>query len=484
MISRVLIFSVSFLLVSSCSSDNKSKSAGNNSALLKRSGGDLSKEIQSASLLRVVPNTENDSLLLDLATGHSFFQNPWVKAPTATTARDGLGPLFNARTCVQCHEKGGRGRAPLAGKPMRNMLVRVSLPGHSGQKSVVADPLYGTQLQFFGVERGKLGIEGSAGEGESKAVGEARISVAYTSIKGKFPDGQSFSLKKPNLVFDAVSYGEFSTEMRFSPRVGPSLVGVGLIELIPEELIRMLEDATDNNKDGVSGRINRVWSQENNKTMAGRYGLKASTPTLRQQVADAFVNDIGITSSVFPEENCGEKQSSCLLGQSGRGPTSAFEIDNDLLSSVVNFVRYFPVPIYEAQNPALAQQGEAEFEKAGCQSCHHASFVTTKSLDHPLLSEQTIWPYSDFLVHDMGIELADNRRDFEASGMEWRTAPLWGLQWRQEQGLFNNYLHDGRAATVEEAILWHGGEAELAKQRYMQLSQEQRKSLLYFVRSL
>ncbi|MBL4634739.1 MAG: thiol oxidoreductase, partial [Kofleriaceae bacterium] len=328
------------------------------------------------------------------------------------------------------------------------------------------------------------GIEGEAGEGSSKAVGEARISVSYTLVKGEFPDGQSFSLRKPTIHFDVLSYGDFSDDVLLSPRVGPSLVGVGFIEMIPEAQIRSLDDPDDKDEDGISGRINQVWSQENNTTMIGRYGLKASTPTLRQQVADAFVNDIGITSSIFPMENCGEKQKSCLLGKSGRGPSSAFEIDDDLLASVVNFVRYFPVPVYAVQELELAQKGEDEFEKAGCQSCHHPSFVTTESSEHPLLSKQEIWPYSDFLLHDMGSGLAGGRPDFDASGTEWRTAPLWGLHWRQGQGLFNNYLHDGRAATVEEAILWHGGEAEQAKEKYIQLSKEQRSSLLYFVGSL
>ncbi|MBL4635163.1 MAG: hypothetical protein JKY56_14955, partial [Kofleriaceae bacterium] len=186
MLSKTLITKIALLLAGGCVSDNSDKPAktANGDALPKPMGGDLSKEIKSASLLRVVPKTDNDSLLLDLATGHSFFQNPWIKAPTATTARDGLGPLFNARTCVQCHDKGGRGRPPLSGKPMRNMLVRIGVPGKHDRMSVVPDPIYGTQLQFFGVERGQRGIEGEAGEGSSKAVGEARISVSYTLVKG------------------------------------------------------------------------------------------------------------------------------------------------------------------------------------------------------------------------------------------------------------------------------------------------------------
>lgn len=446
-------------------------------------GGALSKHIKSASLLRVTPKTQDDELLLDLATGHSFFANPWIKPPTATTARDGLGPLFNARNCIKCHQGGGRGRAPDEGKAMRQMLVRLSVPGTDSKRGVIPEPQYGTQLQIFGFHRGKNGIESYQGGGKERAIGEAKVTVSYQQISGQYPDGQAYTLQKPIFTINNLSYGKFAAGVLTSPRIGPSLIGVGFIERIPEKDILALADADDKNKDGISGRANQVWSREHNKTMLGRYGLKANTPTLAQQVADAFVNDLGITSSIFPDENCGEKQTSCLKAENGRGPSSANEIDNALLASVTNFVRYFPVP-YSGSDKKVVSEGKIHFEQSGCQSCHHASFITEASTEHELLSSQTISPYSDFLLHDMGIGLADGRPDFQASGNEWRTAPLWGIAWRQYQGKFNNYLHDGRAASVEQAILWHGGEAEAAKQHFMQLKHDQRAALITFIKSL
>lgn len=449
----------------------------------RKLGGSLSKNIKSASLLRVNPETKDDELVLDLATGRSFFLLPWIKPPTATTARDGLGPLFNARNCSKCHQGGGRGRPPKADEEMRHMLVRVSISGRNKKKGVIPHPVYGSQLQIFGVERGTNGIQAAAGEGKKRVIGEAQIRVEYKIIKGTYPDGETYALSKPVFSFQDLSYGALGPEILTSPRVGPSLVGVGLIGKIPEEDILGLADPEDKNKDGVSGRANFVWSHEKNKTMLGRYGLKANTPTLAQQVADAFVNDIGITSRIFPNENCGEHQTTCLKGPNGRGPSSEFEIDDALLQSVTNFMRYFPVPFVKSKKIKNVEKGKNLFKKSGCESCHHPSFTTQKS-SIPLLNQQSISPYSDFLLHDMGPLLADGRPDFEATGSEWRTAPLWGIGWRQNQGEFNNYLHDGRAHTVEEAVLWHSGEAEKAKQMYMHLKKSERNALLTFVESL
>ncbi len=449
----------------------------------RKSGGVLTLGIKSRSLLRATPPLNDHEVQMDIAVGRSFFINPWVIPPASTTARDGLGPLFNARTCKGCHRGGGRGRAPESGEPMRHMLVRLSLPGTHTKLGVRPDPQYGTQFQSLGIQRGSNRLESAINEGlKGKSIGEVQIETSYQTINGKYPDGETYQLQKPIFRLEQPAYGELAESMLISPRIGPSLAGSGLIGEIPPQAILALADPQDSNGDGISGKANKVWSQEKQKTVLGVYGLKANSPDLKQQVADAFVNDLGITSTIFPRENCGEKQLACLNAPHGNGPDTTHEISDDLLAKVVNYTRFFVVPAARKKSKTI-KAGEKYFQQSGCVNCHQPDFVTKKDASHPELASQHIWPYSDFLLHDMGKALADNRPDFKASGSEWRTAPLWGIRWRQYQGKFNNYLHDGRARSVEEAILWHGGEAEAAKQAFMQLKKKQRKALIRFVES-
>ncbi len=440
------------------------------------------------SLLRRTPRKESGDVQMDFAIGRSFFINPWVIPPASTTARDGLGPLFNARTCQQCHQGGGRGRAPEAGEDMSRMLVRVSIPGKDKIKGSVPEPHYGSQFQFFGIQRGKNGLNSHTHDNtQPSAIGEARITTHYKTITGKYPDGQRYTLRQPSVQLHDLSYGPLAKDAMFSPRIGPSLSGMGLINEIKEADILALADPDDSNNDGISGRPNYVWSKEHKKNRLGRFGLKANMPTLKQQIADAFVNDIGITSTLFPDENCGPKQTACLKANHGRGPHTPHEISDELFDKVVTFVSHINVPQnYRAKKEGYDDhlKGKNDFLKIGCSTCHHPSFTTSAEARFDSFKSREISPYSDFLLHDMGKELADNRPDFEANGQEWRTAPLWGLAWRQDQGKFNNYLHDGRAKTIEEAILWHGGEAETAKQAFMQLPKERRETLIQFLKSL
>lgn len=449
------------------------------------------------SLLRVPPKQENGDVQLDFAAGRSFFVNPWVIAPSSTNARDGLGPLYNARTCQQCHQGGGRGRAPDDKKPMRNMLMRISVPGENKTKGVIPEPNYGNQIQLIGIRNSSKNVK-------EKATGEAQITVKYKTISGQYPDGESYTLRKPDFQVNNLAYGPLAKDALLSPRIGPTLAGMGLINEIVETDILALADPEDTNQDGISGRPNLVWSREHQKTMIGRFGLKANTPTLRQQVADAFVNDIGITSHIFPDESCTSTQTACLDAENGQGPNTPYEISNLLLDKVVTFVSHLKVPsaysdkattknssLHSSQNTSQQnskeihkKMGKHDFHALGCASCHHPTFTASKSASFESFKSKKIFPYSDFLLHDMGEGLADGRPDFEASGSEWRTAPLWDLSWRQKQGKFNNYLHDGRAQTVEEAILWHGGEAEATKQKFMHLPKARRRSLLEFIESL
>lgn len=483
-VSLLLLFN---LPITTAKEKTEQTNTTNNSTTIDKNNKTTRKYRKVTSMLRLSPKNETGEVQMDFAIGRSFFVNPWVIPPASTNARDGLGPLYNARTCQQCHQGGGRGRAPEENELMKRMLVRLSIPGKNTKTGSVPEPNYGSQFQIFGIQRSVNGFSSEAGTShQNKAIGEAKITVKYKSIKGQYPDGQPYTLRQPNFIISDLSYGQLAKDVLQSPRIGPSLAGVGLINAIKENDILALADPDDKNKDGISGRPNYVWSREKQKTMMGRFGLKANIPTLKQQVADAFVNDIGITSHIFPDENCGSNQTACLKAENGKGPHTPHEISDELFDKVVTFVSHINTPKqYRSQiSNKNRQQGQNDFHASGCSSCHHPSFTTSKDAAFKTFQSKKISPYSDFLLHDMGKGLADNRPDFEASGQEWRTAPLWGLAWRQEQGKFNNYLHDGRAKTVEEAILWHSGEAEKAKQTFMHLPKDRRDTLLEFIKSL
>lgn len=404
--------------------------------------------------------------------GNSFFTNAWVAAPASTSARDGLGPLFNTSTCQSCHLKDGRGRPPLDGEDMTSMLVRISLPDELSEDShrlgrlgVVPEPVYGTQIQ----NRAVPGVPA-----------EARVVLDWREHTGVLPDGSRYGLRTPDLRVTATAYGPLHEAARLSARVAPPVIGMGLLELIPEADLLAHEDPHDRNGDGISGRGNRVWDVEQGGTSLGRFGWKAGQPTVRQQVAAAFAGDLGITSSLYPEESCSSAQAACLDAPRGGRP----EIDDEVLDLVVFYVKTLGVPGRRSINNVAVRNGEALFRDVGCASCHVESHRTGDDTRFPELSGQEIHPYTDLLLHDMGSGLADGRSEFAADGREWRTPPLWGIGLLQYVSRHTFLLHDGRARTVEEAILWHGGEAEAARAAYASLSAGQREQILFFLSSL
>lgn len=405
--------------------------------------------------------------------GNAFFQQPWVAAPSTTPAREGLGPLFNTNTCQGCHVKGGKGQLPLSDKDASvSLLIRLSIPAKSKADAdlvtkfgVVPEPHYGDQLQPSAIP----GLQG-----------EATPRFTYTELKGQFKDGEIYTLMKPHLHLDKPQYGDFHPELQTSIRVAPVMIGLGLLEAIPEAAILANVDAEDQNKDGISGRANQVWDVKQQKTVLGRFGWKANQPTVEQQSAGAFQGDIGITSSLFPEQNCSATQADCLKAPDGGKP----EISDEILAKVVFYASLLAVPARRDLNEPQVVQGQLLFNKAGCISCHIASFKTGKKDGFPELEQQSIQPYTDLLLHDMGEGLSDQRPDFLATGSEWRTAPLWGIGLIETVNGHTRYLHDGRARNLLEAILWHGGEAEPAKQNVLAMSKTERAALIRFLQSL
>ena len=419
----------------------------------------------------------------DFFAGQALAKQPWVKAPTTTTARDGLGPLYNARTCLACHANGGRGKLPEdATTPLFNSFVRISLPGKHATDGAIFDPNYGDQLQTQSVSLyHQLGLAHDPKSPEPPA--EARVTVHWQDIPFTYPDGTIRTLRKPQLDIDKLAYGALPKNIQTSLRNAPPLTGVGLLEAIEQSAINALADEHDNNGDGISGRINWVWEAEQKKRLPGRFGLKANRHNLRQVTALAFANDIGITNPAAPNQPCTAQQSTCIASPHGNDEEGA-ELAEHLLQLVTNFSRNLAVPQQRPLATATLNKGQQHFHQLGCASCHQPDFITASNAVLPHLRQQHIWPYSDLLLHDMGPGLADNRPDFDASGQEWRTAPLWGVGLSKAANGSNHLLHDGRARGVEEAILWHGGEAQAAKEKFAALLKREREYLIQFVEAL
>lgn len=405
---------------------------------------------------------------LQFTTGNSFFNQSWVTAIASTTGRDGLGPLFNETACSGCHFKDGRGRSPQPGENFgHGMLLRLSIPGTNAHGGPLGTPLYGGQLSPGAI----LGINA-----------EGTIDITYVEEVGTYGDGTTYSLRKPTYSIKNLAYGPMDPAVMISPRVANQMVGMGLLDAIEVSAIQAYIDEQDVDGDGISGKANYVHDVENNTTSLGRFGWKAGQPTVRQQVAGAFVGDIGITSSLFPDENHTNLQTDCLVPPNGNN-ANGYELDDQALDRVELYTSTLAVPGRRDWTSEEVLKGKELFFQAGCQKCHVQKFVTgTSKFD--ALSNQTIYPYTDLLLHDMGAGLADNRPEYLADGQEWRTAPLWGIGLIETVNGHTEFLHDGRARNLAEAILWHGGEGEQSKEAFRMMSAEERSQLLAFVKSL
>ncbi|MCG9647391.1 c-type cytochrome [Vibrio brasiliensis] len=410
---------------------------------------------------------------LDFSVGNSFFRNPWVQAPASTDARDGLGPLFNTNGCQNCHIKDGRGHPPEADDLHAvSMLVRLSIPAMTPEQKkayikdgVIPEPTYGGQLQDFALQ---------------DQVAEGKIEITYQEIPVTFADGTQVSLRKPNLSITQLGYGEMHPQTQMSARVAPPMIGLGLLESIPDQTLKAWADEQDKNGDGISGKINLVWDVRSNDFAIGRFGWKAGQPNLMQQNAAAFNGDVGLTSNLFPNENCTSKQTICRDLPNGGSP----EVSDNILDFVEFYSQHLAVPVRRNVDLPEVKLGQQLFAKAGCESCHKTNVKTAVREDLPALSNQTIHPYTDMLLHDMGPGLADNRPEYLANGQEWRTQPLWGIGYTEEVNGHTYFLHDGRARNLMEAVLWHGGEAEMAKQKVLKFNQKERDALIAFLNSL
>ncbi|SFC39430.1 CxxC motif-containing protein, DUF1111 family [Algibacter lectus] len=400
----------------------------------------------------------------EFATGNSLFNQTWVSSPASTTGRDGLGPTFNARACATCHFKDGRGKAFVNGEDSSGFLMRISMPGQDSNGDALPVLGYGTQLQ----DRANNGIPF-----------EAKVNVTYEVINGEYADGTSYQLQKPIYSFSQEAFGSLSGVL-MSPRVAQQTIGLGLISALPDEEITKFEDETDSDNDGISGRANYVYNYQINERDLGKYGWKANAPTLKQQVAAALHGDMGLTTSLFSDSNCPSPQQDCADAINGGTP----EVTDVQLDKMLFYQAHLAVPNRRNYKDENVLKGKALFSSLNCIGCHAINQKTGTEAASDYLKNITIKPYSDFLLHDMGDDLADNRPDYLATGNEWRTQPLWGIGLISTVNGHTNLMHDGRAANIEEAILWHGGEAENIREDFKNLSVDDRENLISFVNSL
>jgi CxxC motif-containing protein (DUF1111 family) len=395
--------------------------------------------------------------------GRSLFRQVWVIAPSLDPQVDGLGPLYNRPACTSCHPANGRGEAPeRAEQRMASMLVRLSLPGTDAHGRPRTHPLYGDQLN-------ENGVPGVPGEG--------RATVRWEEQPFTFADGEQLSLRRPHLLFRELAHGPLDAVLT-SARVGPPVFGLGLFEAVDDLTLEML--AVQSRAAGGQGHLNRVWSVQARGVRIGRFGLKANVANLREQVAAAMIGDMGITSTLHLWENCTPVQTDCQRMPNGGIP----ELGDGQLDAVVSYLAHLAVPARRDAGAPEVLRGETEFQALGCATCHRPRMNTSATADEPLLRNRQFNPYTDLLLHDMGEGLADGRPDFLASGREWRTAPLWGIGLARRLSASAGFLHDGRARSLTEAILWHGGEAQAARERFAALPKPRREALLAFLGSL
>ena len=413
--------------------------------------------------------------------GNGLFKKLWVAAPSSTAASDGLGPLYNARSCQRCHLKDGRGHPPYgADDSALSMLVRLSVPPSTEAEreamrtrslTRIPDPVYGGQLQDFAVP-------GLAAEG--------KVAVDYEEIAVELAGGETASLRKPTLRITDLGYGPMAHDVMMSARVANPMIGLGLLEAIHPADILANADPDDADGDGISGRASIV-PAEGNGLALGRFGWKALTPAIKVQAAEAFSGDIGISTPLKTDAfgECAPGGAACRAMPTGvQERLGDVEAPDPILDLVTFYSQNLAVPARRDVDDPEVLRGKALFYESGCASCHTPKYVTRRDAAHPELSFQLIWPYTDMLLHDMGDGLSDDRPTANADAREWRTPPLWGIGLTETVNGHTFFLHDGRARNLLEAILWHGGEAEAARERVVAMTPAERDALIRFLESL
>jgi CxxC motif-containing protein (DUF1111 family) len=377
----------------------------------------------------------------------------------------GRGPTSNGEECTGCHAGNGRGRAPDgADENLVSMVVRLSVPGEDEHGGPAPHPAYGDQLQ----EQGELG----------RVPAEGEASIRWREHEEVLADGTRVTMRTPSIEFRKLAFGPMGSGTLTSARIAPPVIGSGLLDAVPES--QLLEMAEAQRAQGFNGRPNYVWDAQSQSTLVGRFGWKANQPNLRQQVAAAYLGDMGVTTLLYPADNCPPAQVACRKRPGGTVPEQTWRP----LEEILFYTRALGVPAQRRADDPQVLRGAAIFAQAQCAACHVPELRTGDYPAFPRLAHQVIRPYTDLLLHDMGEGLADGRPDFRAGPRDWRTPPLWGLGLNVAVNGNGGLLHDGRARTLAEAVLWHGGEAEGAREAFRSLEAAERAALFAFLESI
>ncbi|MCW5773251.1 MAG: thiol oxidoreductase, partial [Rhodospirillaceae bacterium] len=423
-------------------------------------GGDTSRPVAGLDSFALPAANLPQDRLARFFEGQRLFNIAFVKAPSPVPGLAGLGPTFNRPSCGACHTKDGRGQPPSGpADALMQMVVRLGAVAPGPSPFGRPHPAYGKQLN-------DRGIEGVPAEG--------RAAVAWDEVEGHYADGEAYRLRRPRIALEGLAFGPLDPAA-LSPRIAPQLVGMGLLEAVPAAELRRRAEANRAHADGVRGQLRVVDA----RGTPGRFGWRAEQPSVRAQIASALLEDMGLTTSLHPAKNCPPPQSACRAADPGPRPNVA----DAELDTITFYVSSLAVPERrDAEAPAV-RRGEKVFAAIGCDACHRPTLRTgAHALPH--LAHQTIHPFTDLLLHDLGEGLADGLYEGALPGRFWRTAPLWGIGVVPIASGHENYLHDGRARGLAEAILWHGGEAALAKDRFRSLPKPDRDALIAFLRSL
>ena len=461
-----------------------------------KQGGDTGISISSAESYSKPSSNLTASRKGHFFIGNAFFRQPWVIAPASTDSRDGLGALFNVAACQSCHVKDGRGHAPMTSDDdADSLLIRLAMPATTDEQrqqlqnsliEKVVHPMYGGQLQ----DRGIQGVPA-----------EARIAVQWTDKPVTFADGHIETLRAPTFNLTKPGYGAFDNDLMVSPRVALPMIGLGLLEQIPDEAIKKQAVDNKNSTNGdISGKFNWVMDPQTGKHALGRFGWKAGQTKLITQNQSAFNEDMGLTSNIRPHESCMPTQTACMNATTGADEQGngkpPVEVNDEVAKFVEFYTRNLAVPHRRDADDTLVLAGKKRFYDMGCQSCHTPRYQLPKTDDDHLEQHgQVIYPYTDLLLHDMGDDLADRtiagklpakniQVEFLANSYEWRTPALWGIGLAQTVDPQATFLHDGRARTLMEAVLWHGGEAQKQQQKVLKLDKQGRSELNAFLQSL
>ena len=438
-------------------------------------GGETSNQVENKNSFSLSSRNLEEHMRINFLVGNALFERMWEDSSISKNiAKDGLGPFFSARSCESCHINDGRGHIPITNKEDKiSVVIQISqnIAQSNDYIKNIEDDIYGGQISEFAVK---------------DVLKEADIIIDYKYSLEMYEDGRVVELRRPIIKIDNLNYGDFNESTTFSARIAQPMIGLGLIEHISDQSLLMNEDINDTNNDGVSGKANKVWDIENEKLAIGRFGWKAAQPSVYQQTADAFYHDMGLSNKLYSNPfNCTSKQVECAKAISGNSEEyDDLEVSSDQLDLVTFYSSQLGVPARRSINAENVKKGKEIFFALNCNSCHVESFTTGDTGSHANLNNQIIYPYSDFLLHDMGESLSDGVSEFFAQGSEWRTPPLWGIGLTSIVSDEYGYLHDGRARTIEEAILWHGGEANEIIQNYKKLKKNEVNQLLSFINSL